>query len=43
MPQHCGESIPAREDPRLENLALLCAQTDLAFVLVHVDATMLHG
>ncbi len=41
--EYCGEALGLRPDPPLDPLAALGEDTELAFLLVDVDANMVHG
>jgi len=43
VPKTEANPIVARSDALLDDLAFLGEPANLAFVLVHVDANMLHG
>jgi hypothetical protein len=42
-PEECGQSITRRANALIDNLAALRQDSHLAFFLVQVDGTMLHG
>src|SRR4030095_12116921 len=42
-PEHARQALARRRDPSVDNLAILRQDSNLAFLLVKVDGTILHG